>query len=76
MCSGGILAEGAADSSPLRAASPSESAAKVQADLVIKLLATVLNGPSVFRSSAPNFFCGGGAATWDPLEIPSGGGQG
>ena len=44
----------AADGSRLRAASPSESAARAQADVVTKVFATRLTGSSVVRSSARN----------------------
>ena len=51
-----------------RAASPSESAAKIQADVVAELLATGLNESSAFRSSAPNFSSGEMASTWTHKE--------
>ena len=58
-----------------RAASPSESAAKIQADVVAEPLATGLNGSSAFRSSAPDFSSGEMASTWDPQGILSGSGR-
>lgn len=53
----------AANGAPFRAASPGESAACVQANVVTTHLATDLNGSSVFRSRASNFPCGEAADT-------------